>query len=193
MKQLAFEFGSQDAVDVPFIVSDGNAPAFALVDSWPDWPSPWAALYGAQGIGKTHLARLWWQNSDAVWVTQDDLADAPVRNTVLDLKDASALRPDLEEVLFHRLNNLRLSGCFLLITSRASPALWPVSLPDLQSRLRSVLAVELLDGDDAFFEQLLTSLLAVNQVTLSERDRRAALKRLPKRQSAFSTYVASLT
>ncbi len=39
-----------------FLAGDANRAALALVDAFPDWPSPIALLVGPPGSGKTHLA-----------------------------------------------------------------------------------------------------------------------------------------
>ena len=41
------------------VVTAANAEAVALVDRWPDWPSPVAVLAGPPGSGKSHMAALW--------------------------------------------------------------------------------------------------------------------------------------
>src|SRR4029453_2067764 len=41
------------------VVSDANRAAVAMVDRWPDWPSPVVMLAGPTGSGKSHLGAIW--------------------------------------------------------------------------------------------------------------------------------------
>ncbi len=45
--------------------SPSNQLAVDLVDRWPDWPSNTMILAGPVGSGKSHLAKIWAQNSGA--------------------------------------------------------------------------------------------------------------------------------
>src|ERR1700693_1913770 len=42
-----------------FLPGPGNEAALALIERWPDWPSPAIALTGPEGAGKSHLAAIW--------------------------------------------------------------------------------------------------------------------------------------
>src|SRR5262245_1475975 len=48
------------------VVSPANAGAVALIDRWPDWPSPVVVLAGPAGSGKSHLGAIWRKMSSAV-------------------------------------------------------------------------------------------------------------------------------
>ena len=48
------------------VVSEANAAAVALIDRWPDWPSPLVVLAGPAGSGKSHLGAIWREVSGAL-------------------------------------------------------------------------------------------------------------------------------
>ena len=78
------------------VVGPSNAEAVALVDRWPDWPSPVAILAGPAGAGKSHLASVWREASGATPLSPAQLgpqaAEAAARGPVLiDDIDAAAV------------------------------------------------------------------------------------------------------
>jgi len=143
-----------------FLVSECNRAARDLVSGWRAWPNRAAAIWGAAGAGKTHLAEVW--RADAAAAALDlegflslDLArvEDPVR-FVLDL-GGETLPAEGERPLFHLLNTVRERAGALLIVARAAPARWQAALPDLVSRLRALPAAEVGQPDDALFGAVL--------------------------------------
>ncbi len=165
-----------------------NAKALALIEGWPqEWPLPWAALWGPAASGKSALAEIWARRADAQLLQLgqgDSIAQGRLCNTVLDLEALEGLPPAQEEPLFHLMNNLRAAGYSLLILARQAPARWSVRLPDLASRLRAVLAVEISEGDEAFLEQLLVALAAQFELDMRPEARAYLVQRLPRQAEA---------
>lgn len=148
------------------VVAPANAAAVDLIDRWPDWPSPVVVLAGPAGSGKTHLARLWAAAAGAAEASADRIgadilsAASAGRAVLIDGVDAG-----LDETgLFHLINSVRQGGGHLLLTSWRFPAAWPVTLPDLQSRLRAATVVEIAEPDDFLLSAVMTKLFADRQV-----------------------------
>jgi chromosomal replication initiation ATPase DnaA len=148
------------------VVAPANSRAVALIDRWPDWPSPAVVLAGPAGAGKSHLAAVWRDLADACELRPDavgpqaDLAAAHGRVLVED-----ADTPDLDEQgLFHLINAMRAGGGHLLLTARRFPLAWGVSLPDLLSRLKAASLVEIEEPDDVLLAGVITKLFADRQV-----------------------------
>jgi chromosomal replication initiation ATPase DnaA len=132
-----------------FIVSPGAAAAVAALDAWRGWTGGRLALIGPEGSGKTHLARAWAREADAV-AFDPDLADlAALAGRAVLLEDAD--RRPADETLFH-LINLADAGGRLLITARTPPRAWPAVVPDLRSRLNALMVAELPAPDDVVLE-----------------------------------------
>ncbi len=150
-----------------FLVAACNEEAVAWIDRWPDWPGPGLALYGPEGCGKTHLANVFAEKTGAALVTGADL-------TALDphevLKGGSLLVVDGADAvpngqsLFHLINTIREENGGLLLTAREAPARWPVSLPDLASRLNAFPAIEIGPPDDFLMEAVLMKLFSDRQL-----------------------------
>ena len=134
------------AVDV--IVTYANRDAVSFIRSWPDWPGSIAILAGPVGGGKTHLASIWAQQSNARILKSlrdpDTLPDAGV-NVVLE--DVEVGNFD-QTALFHLINLVRANNASLLLTSRFWPGSWGIDLPDLQSRMKLAHLIELAEPDD---------------------------------------------
>ncbi len=147
------------------VVSPANSEAVALIDRWPDWPSPVVVLAGPTGSGKTHLASIWCEQSDAIRLDGrmlgGDLSGLGSRPVLIDDIDAG---PFSEQALFHLINAARAAGSHLLLTARRFPTAWEVELPDLASRLRAAATVEIHEPDDLLLSGVITKLFADRQV-----------------------------
>lgn len=136
-----------------FVAGPSNAEAVAAVDAWPAWPNGALALVGPEGVGKTHLARAWAEQAEAVTLDRrrPDIKAADGRPALLEDVD----RGVPEEALFHLINLAARDGGALLLTARSAPALWPAALPDLRSRLNALYVAEIEEPDDEVLEGLL--------------------------------------
>jgi chromosomal replication initiation ATPase DnaA len=136
-----------------FVHGASNALALAAIDAWPGWAGGCLALVGPQSAGKTHLARAWAENADAVTLDRlsPDVAAAAGRPVLLEDVDQGVD----EEALFHLINLAAQKGAGLLVTARTLPATWPARLPDLRSRVNALPVAEIEAPDD----QVLTGVL----------------------------------
>jgi chromosomal replication initiation ATPase DnaA len=136
-----------------FVEGPSNAEARAALDTWPRWPGGALALTGAEGVGKTHLARAWAANVGAVVLDRaaPDVAAAAGRPALLEDVDQGFA----DEALFHLINQAAQADASLLLTGRIAPAAWPCALPDLRSRLNAVTVALLDEPDDAILESML--------------------------------------
>jgi chromosomal replication initiation ATPase DnaA len=146
-----------------FAVSAVNSDALARVDAWPDWPEGRLALVGPAGSGKTHLARAWAAEADAVIIDATGPAEAApdlaaLRGKAILVEDADRRAEGAtlsDEALFHILNMAGVDGGSVLLTGRVAPLAWEASVPDLRSRLNA-LSVALIDEpDDVVLEAVL--------------------------------------
>jgi chromosomal replication initiation ATPase DnaA len=181
-----------------FLSGPSNQAALALIDSWPDsWPDRPAravALIGPEGSGKTHLATIWAAAAGARVVSGRHLGETDLPSALatgaLVVEDAAAL--DDEPTLFHLINLAREEGAFLLFTARTVPTLWPVSLPDLASRLRALPAVALDAPDDALLHGVLVKLAADRQLKLDDSVIRYLLTHVERSFAAVRSAVIVL-
>lgn len=194
-RQLPLDLGHEPGYSRDdLIVSASNAPAVDLVDRWPDWPSPVAVLAGPAGSGKTHLAAIWRSEAgahvlDPRSLGADAIAQASAGPVVI---DDIGEGPIDENGLFHVINAVRASGTALLMTSRRRPSAWPVSLPDLVSRLKAATIVEIPAPDDALLAAVIAKLFADRQVAVEPHVVSFIVSRIERSLSAANRVVDAL-
>jgi chromosomal replication initiation ATPase DnaA len=172
------------------LVSDRLSAAIAIVDHWPDWPSPVVIIAGPVGSGKSHLASIWKERAGARTihpVAGSDAALMAAQGPVL-FEDADRQGFD-DTTLFHVINSVREHGTGLLMTSRLWPMSWPVVLPDLRSRLKAATVVEIGEPDVELLTQVLIKLFADRQLLIDERLVGYIVQRMERSLEAAQTIV----
>lgn len=152
------------------LVSERLAAAVAVVDEWPNWPSPVIVLAGPVGSGKSHLAHIWRERAGAGEIhplAGSGASEIAASRPVL-FEDADRRGFD-ETELFHVINSVRQNGHSLLMTSRLWPTSWPVVLPDLKSRLKAATVVEIGEPDEELLAQVITKLFADRQLNIDDK------------------------
>jgi chromosomal replication initiation ATPase DnaA len=196
--------GRQLVLDLPlrtargrddFLVTPSNAAAVAVVDSYPDWPHYGVVLLGAAGSGKSHLLEVWRQAAGACLIAAPELSseapDALLRNGALAIDDAPGKSLD-ERALFHLLNLARQTASHVLIASTMDPAHWPVTLPDLASRLKALAVTRLDPPDDVLLRGVLVKLFADRQLAVDESVVSYLMLRMPRELEAARHLVAEI-
>jgi len=153
-----------------FFSGPSNAAALALIDSWPDWASRAIVLIGPEGSGKTHLATIWATAAGARVVSANKIGELDVPGMLatgaLVIEDAGVATDD--RALFHLMNLAREEQAFVLFTARSAPSAWPISTPDVVSRLRAMPTAQLQAPDDATLRGVMVKLAADRQLILDD-------------------------
>ena len=172
-----------------FFVSEANALALAQLDQPEAWPDHRLILVGPEGAGKTHLAHVWAeaQHAEILSEVPKDAMSA-VEAPALVLEDVDRGRVS-EEGLFHLLNAARASRTPLLMTARAAPNRWPLSLADLKSRIEATSTATIDAPDDVLLSALLVKLFADRQLSVEPRVIAYALARIERSFAAAQTLV----
>jgi chromosomal replication initiation ATPase DnaA len=169
--QLTFDLPQRIALGrSDFLISDSNAVAVGWIDRWPDWPSRALALHGPTGCGKTHLTHLWCGQAAGVVVSGETLDEEQVARLVSEGRHWIAVDDAdraFELALLHLYNFCLEARGGLLVAARQPPASWTVALPDLDSRLRAVLAIGIGLPDDALLGAVLVKHFADRQLRVA--------------------------
>lgn len=172
-RQLAFSLPVREALGrEDFFVSPANALALSAVDGWQGWPEGKLVLTGPEGAGKSHLAHVWASETGACVLQGDALEGfapqtlGPAPRVVIEDADRVAGHAAAEVALFHLHNHVLASGGRLLLTARQAPNRWPVTLPDLASRMQATATAALEPPDDALLSAVLVKLFADRQITV---------------------------
>jgi chromosomal replication initiation ATPase DnaA len=154
-----------------YLTGPSNEAAMTLVERWPDWPDRIMTLVGPQGSGKSHLAAIWAEATGArvlaaKLLEETDLPSALATGALV----VEDLEPDGldERALFHLINLAREERAYVLITARSSPAGFPVTIRDLESRLRALPGVSLAAPDDLLLRAVIVKLAADRQIAADE-------------------------
>jgi len=173
------------------VPSLASAAALAFIDAWPDWPVTAATLYGPSGSGKSHLAAIWAQQSQAQIVSAATLKAAsvdPARPLVVEDLDSSAPNAVRDGALFSLLEDKRAP---VLLTGREPPPLWKISLPDLASRFSAMLAFGLWAPDDALLAAIARKLFNDRQLSVPDAVIVRMVQSLERSPSAIRDFVAN--
>ncbi len=147
-----------------FIVSGCNEHAYTYLTQWPDWPAPHLYVYGPQGSGKTHLAHIWQENSQAQYYKSclPPMEDIPQPCVIEDIEVIGDMVG-----LLQRLNWWKEHSCPLLLTSCQMPQQLLYTLPDLTSRLQALPIITIDSPDELVFEGVASKLFADRQLRVS--------------------------
>jgi chromosomal replication initiation ATPase DnaA len=137
------------------------------IDRWPNWPDGILALSGARASGKTHLMEVWRAMSGAGRIEAAALSG----DGWMDFGNGIALDgmggPVDENALFHAINWVRQRGLTMLIAGETPPAAWPVTLPDLRSRLAAIPVAKIDKPDDALMDALIVKQFTDRQLAVT--------------------------
>ncbi len=171
-RQLVFDLPARAALGrEDFFVSPANAAAIAALDAWESWPGKRLVLTGPPGSGKTHLAHVWAAMTGGTIQAASDVTGAQVPDLATEpatvLEDAD--RGVDEDALFHLHNLKAAEGNALLITAALPPSRWPLTLPDLKSRMEATTVATLSPPDDDLLRAVLLKQFADRQLDVAPR------------------------
>lgn len=197
-EQLAFDLRSKPALGrEDFYISPANAVAVATLAAPDAWPNGKMALIGPRGAGKTHLAHVFAAETGARIVKAATLASADIealagRPVVVEDVPAIADDPDAQAALFH-LHNLTLaSGNALLVTGAQPPSRWPLTLPDLASRMQGTAITQIEPPDDALLSAVLLKLFNDRQTPVDPTVIPYLVSRMERALGSAADLVAAL-
>lgn len=174
--QIPFDLGHRTAMGRDdFLIAPNNQDAVAWIDLWPDWPAPVLILYGPVASGKSHLAAVWGEKSNAACVHHGTLNDSSIRQIAsaakhVILEDADKLIGNVEgeKGLFHLYNLFKEEKRSILLTLSEAPVRRSFALPDLASRLRAAPAVAIREPDDVLLSAILVKLFNDRQLRVGQ-------------------------
>jgi len=182
-----------------FFVSPANALAHDTVLAPQDWPLGKMVLTGPAGSGKSHLAEIWLREHHARRHTAADLTDEAVDHLTraqspnVVIEDACQPMSDAaQRALFHLHNLVAQRGGLLLLTARQAPSRWPVTLPDLASRMQGTSVVEIAAPDDQLLTALFVKLFHDRQILPPPALIVWLLPRMERSYAAVATIVSEL-
>ena len=163
-----------------FVVGHCNKVAAGFIHTWPDWPSHALLLVGEEGSGKTHLAKIWQEKTDALELVPEDIdgLNSPVVWKNILIENAQNFKN--QEGLFHLYNQVAANKGWLLMTATSTPKNWGIALKDLQSRLNSVPVAHLSGPDEKILAATMAKQFSDRQILVDDAVIEYLLKRMER-------------
>jgi len=193
--QLILKFPSHQAYKKEdFYVSPSNQEAYDFINSWPKWIKRTVNIFGPSGSGKTHLTSILKNKTSVLQIQSDQLND----KIFFKFKTKEALiieniNEKVSENLLFSLWNIALQdNKYLLFTSSNPISSFKFKLPDLRSRAKDIITIELkLPGDD-----LIGVILAKNfsdkQIKVEKKHIDYIIKRIDRSYEKISQFISTL-
>lgn len=147
-----------------YFISSSNRAAAEALEAWPAWEGGMLAVIGPSGAGKTHLARAHAARAAGLGRPVSAWPDAAHGDLVIEDADRLLGTAGSDEAVFHAFNHAQATGGTILFTARRPVAGWPIVLPDLRTRMSTVVAIDLPPPDDALLLAVLLKLFADRQI-----------------------------
>ncbi len=169
--QISLELGHTPSLcEADFIVSKANELAYEHIISYPNWPHHFMLIIGPKKSGKSHLAKIWQEKSQAIFVTNEALDSLAKQgsNQPIIIEDIDSALYD-EQGLFHLLNQSLRDNRPTLMSAQNQISVWPYSTNDVLSRARLATSFFVQAPDDAQLAQMFAKLFADRQVKVEPK------------------------
>jgi chromosomal replication initiation ATPase DnaA len=178
-----------------FLAAPSNHESLSAIDLWPNWAGQMMVLVGPEGAGKSHLGSIWADAAGAVRLHGEALNEgsflAGAQASALLIEDVDRVGK-AEAHLFHLVNAALQNQTWVLLTARAAPDVWGLTIPDLLSRLRLAPVTRLAPPDTELTEAVLFKLFSDRQLQVEPSVVAYIALRLERSLGAARAIVASL-
>ena len=173
MDQLIFKFPfSKKYYEQDFYVSSNNFTAFKLIEDWPTWPGKWLNIFGAQGSGKTHLAKILQKKIEKIkLIDAQNVNDEIVKDLInFECLIIDGFNNNIDEnLLYSILNQSKQLNNYVLINSNHSIKNINFKLKDLKSRMNSFLYIGIDLPTDDLLKVIISKTLSDKQISVNPK------------------------
>jgi len=193
-QQYVLDLPHRPALDgEDFWISSCHDHVMRWLDAWPDWPAVGVVICGAPRAGKSHIARMFAQQSGADVISASDLPElggTAINDGAKALVVEDIDRDPPQESLYHLFNRAKELGVTLLMTSRVLPNAMNLTLKDWQSRLRTFPVAEITRPDDRLMSAVLAKLFHDRQLTVGDAEINYLLTHMERSIASAEAVVA---
>ena len=201
-KQLALPLSFRNVKNHSnFILNKVNEVALSLIDEFKDikkfkkkFNFPVLILYGPPGSGKTHLAYIYKEITDAKFIkklSNINLDEAKSGKSFI-YDDFDKIETLNENLFIHFFNEILLNLGSLLITTSKSPNEINFRLSDLASRIKACIRTKIELPDDDFLFSILVKELSDKKIFLNDKLCLYIIKRIKRNYKAISLFAETL-
>ena len=188
-----------------FMVSNSNKEAYDLIDNWPNWITRKIIIIGDVGTGKTHLSKIWQKKTSAFILNLDKFEKMKLESVFLKKKlfiienisnyfskTNQKKNEELEKYLLHFYNLIDERKGYLILTASTAPKFWNINLPDLKSRILSLMTVKIKKPDDQLLSSVLIKLFLDKQILIDKKIIKFIVRRAERSFNSLQTIVDTI-
>ena len=202
IKQLALPLSFRNVKSHSnFILNNVNEVALSLIDEFSDikkfkkkFNFPVLILYGPPGSGKTHLAHIYQEITNAKFINKfnnKNLNEAKFGKSFI-FDDFDKIESLNENFFIHFFNEILVNLGSLLITTSKPPNEINFSLSDLESRINSCISAKIELPDDDFLFSILIKELSDKKIFLNDKHCLYIIKRIKRNYKSISLFAEAL-
>jgi len=177
-----------------FYVSPSNQVAYDFINSWPKWIKRTVNICGPSGSGKSHLASILKAKTSCLQVDANKLNEKVFFN----LKTKEALIIEnlnekfSEKLLFSLFNTIKQDNKYFLINSSKPVNSYKFKLPDLISRVKSCLIIDIKLPSDDLISAIIAKNFSDKQIMVEKKHIDYIIKRIDRSYEKISQFILVL-
>ena len=202
IKQLALPLSFRNVKNHSnFIINKVNEVALSIIDEFNDikkfkkkFNFPVLILYGPPGSGKTHLAHIYQEITNAKFIKKfnnTNLNDAKSGKSFI-FDDFDKIESLNENLFIHFFNEILCNLGSILIISSKPPNEINFNLRDLESRIRSCISTKIDLPDDEFLFSILIKELSDKKIFLDDKLCLYIINRIKRNYKSISFFAETL-
>ena len=180
------EFNKHD-----YYVSKSNYFAFSLIQNWPKWEKKILNISGDIFSGKTHLAKIFQDKSNALYLRHNDINEEIFKKIKL---NDSIIIDDFEKIknenlLYSLFNLIYQDNKFLLILSHKAISEFNYNLDDLNSRAKNCIFAKIESPDDDLIFAIIVKNFSDRQIKLEKKLLEFIIKRIERSYGKIYEFI----
>ena len=180
------EFNEHD-----YYVSRSNYLAFNFIRNWPKWEKKILNISGDTFSGKTHLAKIFQDKSNALYLGHNDINEEVFKkiklNETIIIDDFEKIKN--ENLLYSLFNLIYQDNKYLLILSNRTITKINYNLDDLNSRAKNCIFAQIENPDDDLIFAIIVKSFSDRQIKLDKKIIDYIIKRISRSYSKMHEFI----
>ena len=192
LNQLLLDFDHNiELNEHDYYVSRRNYLAFNLIQNWPKWERKILNISGDTFSGKTHLAKIFQDRSNALYLDHLDINEDVFKKIKL---NESIVIDDFEKIknenlLYSLFNLIYQDNKYLLILSNRTISKMNYSLDDLNSRAKNCIFAQIENPDDDLIFAIIVKSFSDRQIKLEKKLLEFIIKRIDRSYGKIYEFI----